>query len=307
LIPKDWYGRRSRLPHEKQRSIMHDQASQLRSLVLRANRQAVADHAPPPQLLVVAGGKPGVGATTVAINLAVALSRNGCRTVLVDADLSSASAATYLECPEVPGIDDVLAARRDIHEILQLAPGGIQLAAGARRGAGAPLCTERSLGRLLKQIRSLGPHADAVVVDAGHLPSDLAARFWQAGDRVLLVTTADAAAVMDSYATIKTMLARLPGAVALELLVNRAAAEAVAADVHRRIDQSCQRFLGISLALRSALPNEAIGKTSAHSLGSIAPSSIAQPESPLAKAFDLLASKFLEESTERPLPRQRVA
>lgn len=296
---------------------MHDQASQLRSLVLRANRQAVADHAPPPQLLVVAGGKPGVGATTVAINLAVALSRNGCRTVLVDANLQNASAAKYLECPEAPGIDDVLAARRDIHEILQLAPGGMQLAAGARRCAGAPICTERSLGRLLKQIRSLGPHADVVVVDAGHTPSDLAARFWQAGDHVLLVTTADAAAVMDSYASIKTMTARLPGAPALELLVNRAATQAIAADVHHRIDQSCQRFLGLSLALRgrlpdgslpdallpdNSLPEQAVPRGGAQSPGAIAP-----PESSLANAVDRLAGEFLEASTDRPLPRRRVA
>ena len=45
-----------------------------------------------PRKIVVSAGKGGVGTTTVAVNLAVSLARLGCRTVLVDADLSGADA-----------------------------------------------------------------------------------------------------------------------------------------------------------------------------------------------------------------------
>ena len=38
-------------------------------------------------IIVVASGKGGVGKSTVAANLAIALSRNGMKTALVDADI----------------------------------------------------------------------------------------------------------------------------------------------------------------------------------------------------------------------------
>ena len=85
---------------------MRDQADELRQLV----RQQIVDssnslHDSPDagdghrrgglRKIVVSAGKGGVGTTTVAVNLAVSLGRMGCRTILVDADLSGAD-ATWL-------------------------------------------------------------------------------------------------------------------------------------------------------------------------------------------------------------------
>jgi flagellar biosynthesis protein FlhG len=98
-------------------------------------------------------------------------------------------------------------------------------------------------------------------VDAGSEPNDLAARLWLCAGQVLLVTSPEAAAVMDSYALVKTLLKRPslsgPGALCgpLALVVNRAADEAQAADVCRRIDQSCRRFLGLPVPLAGWLPH----------------------------------------------------
>src|SRR5580698_267253 len=78
---------------------MSDQANELRQLVLRA-----ALHSPsaeqPPKLIVVTSGKGGVGTTTIAVNLAIALARDGRRTVLVDADLEQADAGRLCHLEE---------------------------------------------------------------------------------------------------------------------------------------------------------------------------------------------------------------
>lgn len=279
---------------------MHDQASHLRQLVLRANRQAAAEHTAPPRLVVLSGGKQGVGCTTLAVNLAVALTAHGCRTVLVDADLGQADAAALCDCSESPDIGDVLAGRHDIHAALQLAPGGVQLVAGTRRGECRTFCTEKALARMMRQIRSLGPHADAVVVDAGHGLDALPTHFWQAADEVLLVTAPDAVAVMDSYSVIKTMLSRSPSAVPLRLLVNFAENATVAADVHRRIDQSCRRFLGIGVALGGVLPADDSAPTAA---SHAAPLVLSDPHSALAAMIEQLAAQLVEECAASPLRR----
>src|SRR5262245_56693153 len=63
---------------------MPDQADKLRQLIASAMDDGGDEHVLAP-LVVVAGAKGGVGTTTIALNLAVALMHAGRRTVLVDA------------------------------------------------------------------------------------------------------------------------------------------------------------------------------------------------------------------------------
>jgi flagellar biosynthesis protein FlhG len=237
---------------------MMDPSSELRRLTLRAGRQANVGDETPPHLIVVSGGKTRVGTTTVAANLAASLASHGLRTVLIDADLQQAAAAAACGGKATPGIGDVIAGRNDIHEVMQLVPAGFQLVAGSKAPEAKAACNPRSLQRLMRQVQELGRFADTVVVDAGSGPSDIASRFWQAAHQVLLVTSAEAAAVMDSYATIKMLWASPSNDDRrLQLIVNRSDSEFVTADVHRRIDQSCRRFLSLSVPLAGGLPTYA--------------------------------------------------
>jgi flagellar biosynthesis protein FlhG len=215
-----------------------------------APRGALAGH----NTLVISGGRPGVGATAIALQLATALAREAQRIVLIDADPFSADIAARCEHSGALGIGEVLAGRKTIHEVLQLGPAGMQILAGAANQQIRDSLNGRSIARLLKQMRSLAPHAEWLVVDAGNQPSELAARLWSAADRLLVVTSPDAVAVMDTYALIKTLLSRQSLRQSPALVVNQAADEATAADVHRRIDQSCRRFLGLAIAFAGWLP-----------------------------------------------------
>jgi len=205
-------------------------------------------------MLAISGGRPGVGATTIALQVATALAREAQRIVLIDADPFAADIAPRCEHSAALGIGEVLAGRKTIHEVLQLGPAGIQILAGAANQQIRDSLNGRSIGRLLKQMRSLAPHADWLIVDAGNQPSEMAAELWSAADRLLVVTSPDAVAVMDTYALIKTLLSRHSLRQSPVLVVNQAADEATAADVHRRIDQSCRRFLGLAIEFAGWLP-----------------------------------------------------
>lgn len=237
---------------------MLDQAERLRSLMRadRGNLLPAASSAVRPHRVVVAGGKGGVGTTTIAVNLAVALARDGHRTVLVDGNLGTADAAGLCGTREAYHIADVLAGRRGIHEALQLGPAGVQVLPGAWATGHITDCAPAAHERLLRELARLGPHAEQVVVDAGNGSHSAVRSFCQAADRVLLVTSPDDASVMNTYAAIKFLRA-IDAQPAIHLFVNLAGHADGARQTHRRLAQACRRFLGFGLPWAGELSHSA--------------------------------------------------
>jgi len=222
---------------------VHDQADYLRRLVKQ--RQAVLAHepsGPAPRLLSVVGAKGGVGATTVAVNLAVALSQFGQRVVLVDADLRGPNVDTLCQLDDGDSLVEVLAGQRSVHEVLRRGPAGVQVLPG-KWSAGEPVeCSPAAQERLIEELRGLGSHADVVILDVGSGVCPRVRRFLAASQAMALVTTPDNVAVMDAYASIKVLASESSPWVGT--LVNFALSGEQAADAAGRIALCCRRFLG---------------------------------------------------------------
>ncbi len=271
---------------------MLDQAAELRRLVSRATRQPANDAERVPRLLVLSGGKGGVGVTTLAVNLSAALSGQGARVVLVDADLYRADVATLCGLEERGNVADVLSARCDVHEVLQPGPAGIQVVPGLWAPGHPADYSETAQQRLLRQLRTLGQYADMVVLDVGNGGNEVLRRFWKAADDVLLVTTPDSMSVMDSYATIKR-LATAEDALTIRLIVNRASDQHIANDVHRRINVSCQRFLGLRVDGLGYLPTTDCADVAA---SAAVPLVISNPEDSATAALVRMAAQVVSET-----------
>ncbi len=266
---------------------MVDQAAELRNLVSQAGREAPAPGSPRPRVIVFSGGKGGVGVTTLAINVAICLVDQGLRVVLVDADLCRADVATLCRLPERGHVGDILSARRDIHEVLERGPGGILIVPGVWAPDHEIPFSHHAQHRLVRQIQSLGRHADIVLIDVGSTSVDIVHRFWLAADDVALVTTPDAVSVMDCYATLKAVLAS--GAVPdiLRLIVNKVRDQAEGEDVHRRIDQSARRFLQRRITL---LGSVAVDPQVVRAADLPLPLMLGAPDAPAAHAIAAIAS-----------------
>jgi flagellar biosynthesis protein FlhG len=231
---------------------MHDQANHLRALVM-AGRRAEPALGAAPRLIALAGGKGGVGVTTLALHLAQALARDGRRTLLVDADTQRPDVATFCHLPEGYNVADVLSGRRTLHEAIRLGPGGIQILPGVSPLGRAVPWTPAAQERFIADLERMGPHADVALVDVGSACDAVAHRFWQAADEVLLVTTPDPVAVLDTYAAVKSYWAT-GGATQIASVVNQVSDGAEAAEVHERLRQACRRFLAADLSQAGSVP-----------------------------------------------------
>jgi protein-tyrosine kinase len=111
--------------------------------------------------LMITGPRPGEGKTLTAINLAISLSHEVGKTVLlVDADLRFPSVHKYLGLPQGPGLVDYLAGEAPLSDLLVhpegldklvILPGG-RAVAGAAELIGSPM-----MGKLVKELKHFYP------------------------------------------------------------------------------------------------------------------------------------------------------
>ena len=231
-------------------SLMYDQANELRQLVRQQVPRRLGDSAGArPRLVVVAGGKGGVGTTTVAVNLAVALARAGRRTVLVDADPDGGDVAMLCGLDERHTLADVLAGAANRRRGAPAGPGGLQVLPGAWALASEPANARRrrrAADRRSSRASATGPTSWSI--DAGNGRSRLARRFWQAADLVLLVTTPELA-VGDGRLRRRSRCWRRRGnAGPIHTLVNQARrARRPPTTSTADLAEACRRFLGVRL------------------------------------------------------------
>ena len=142
---------------------MIDQANDLRKLVMQAAEQPQGSPTRPVRTALVAGGKGGVGTTTVAVNLAVAAAQQGTATVLVDADPDGPDVQSLCRLRQRHTISDVLRGRRTLGEALQPGPGGVMILPGAWAAADLADAPVMSQQKLIDQFAGLATRADLVV------------------------------------------------------------------------------------------------------------------------------------------------
>ncbi len=205
-------------------------------------------------LVVVTGARAGVGATTVALNLAAVLADRGQKVLLVEtAPLRHESGDAIAARRDVEhGLGDVLAGTCGIEEAIVTGAGGLKMLLQRSGSRGATDPTRQAYERFLGELRSLKGRFDLIVVDAGRGQAQWSQRLWSQSKLIALVSTPDDDAVLDAYATIKQSVAsgdEWP----VRLLVNQADSMAAADRAHRRIYKSCQRFLSRSVPALPAL------------------------------------------------------
>jgi septum site-determining protein MinD len=149
-------------------------------------------------MYAVAGGKGGVGKTTTALNLAVALETAGTDTAVVDADLGMTNFGELAGIDTEESIHDVLAGLATVADARVAGPAGVTVLAGDRDLEAYRRADPSELRAVIRQLRR---EHDVVITDTGAGLSHESLVPYGLADGVVLVTTPDRTAAVDTGKT----------------------------------------------------------------------------------------------------------
>ena len=174
-------------------------------------------------MVVVYAPKGGVGKTTIAFNLAVAVGQAGARTVLVDGNLQFGDLRTLLRVPaEAPSILDLPTDRigeSDLQDVLWRDPSGIDILLAPPRVEMAEMVSVRDVEKAISILRRL---YGVVVVDMPSALGDIPLALLDAADTILEIVTYDSTTIRNTLAIAEAFRAIGYPASKVQYVVNRA-------------------------------------------------------------------------------------
>jgi len=198
------------------------------------------------KVISITSGKGGVGKTNAAANLGVALAGLGKKVMILDANLGLGNLDVLLGVSPRYNINDVIAGRKRIRDIVIQGPGGIRILAS---GSGLYDVTELSCRQktdLITQMDELDDDIDFLLIDAGSGISENVMFFNTAAHEIIVVASPEPTTITDTYAQMAVM-SQNHAQNRFQLLINSVTSEEEAKGVYKKLCNITDRFLNISL------------------------------------------------------------
>jgi flagellar biosynthesis protein FlhG len=223
------------------------QASSLLTGSATARRQCRA--------IAVAGGKGGVGKSTMAVNLGMSLSMAGHQVMLLDADMGLANVDVLLGLAPTRHIGHFLEGECQLEDLLMTAPRGLQVIPA---GSGARRLAQLDRGEyagIIRAFEELSQPPRYLLVDTAAGLTDSVAMFASAADDVVLVVCDEPASITDAYALIK-VLSRDFDVRRFRMVANMVRNETEARQLHHKLTRVSDRFLDVVIDFTGWVPHD---------------------------------------------------
>jgi flagellar biosynthesis protein FlhG len=205
------------------------------------------------QVIAVTGGKGGVGKTTVAVNLSLALAKLGRRVVLLDGDLGLANIDTLLGLSRQYTLVDLIEGRCELSDVMVRGPGGVRIVPAASGIQSMAHLSAAQHAGLIQAFSEIGDSLDVLVIDTAAGIGTSVVSLVRAAHEVMLVVCDEPTSITDAYALIK-LLNRDYGMVRFRVLVNMAQSPQEGRALFAKLTKVTDHFLDVTLQYVGVVP-----------------------------------------------------
>ncbi len=258
-------------------AVLPDQAAGLRDLAQPRSVRVIA----------VTGGKGGVGKTNVSVNLALAMSDQGKRVMIMDADLGLANVDVMLGiCPRY-NLSHVLSGERRLEEIIVTGPTGLKIVPASSGIKGMAELPAGQHAALIRAFGELGQNIDVMLVDTAAGISDSVISFTKASQEVIVVICDEPASMTDAYALIK-LLQREHGISRFRILANMVKNKQEGRRLYENLARVTDRYLFVELDYMGSVPYDKLLRKAVRKQSAVVES---YPDSCSSRQFKVLAQQ----------------
>jgi flagellar biosynthesis protein FlhG len=223
-----------------------DQAEGLRRLLAPASARIVT----------VLAAKPGMGATSVVINLAAALGRSGKDVLVLDEHMTHNNVANSLAMRPRFDLMHAVRGEKSVAQVMQRAPGRMNILTASRAIQALPTLDGTERERMASGLVDAADGMDAVLVDAAVQEDDRSLCACLSGNEPLvLVTTPSVSGITETYALIKRLVMQ-NGHQSFGIVINKVRSEQEANTVFANMSHVARRHLNVRLEFLGAIPDD---------------------------------------------------
>lgn len=219
---------------------MADQASQLREMAgVHLDFFSRVSNA---RVLAVTSGKGGVGKTNLAVNLSIALSRNGGKVAILDADFGLANIDVLLGLTPRFHLAHLLYGDATLDDIVLQGPGGVLIVPASSGLERMVNMSDWEKELLWTKLYPLLSRVDWLIVDTAAGISNMVTDFLVKAHEVILVCSDEPTSLVDAYALVKVLESKSAGKT-IQMVVNNVDSDAEGREIHRQLSRVVQNFL----------------------------------------------------------------
>ncbi len=231
------------------------------------------------RIILIASGKGGVGKTTLAANLAIAMTRLGQDVIVVDANVSTGNLATHLGLKKVQGtLHNVLEGKARIEDVIYYHPGGVKF---IPTGSSLAEIERKAKKSLEEALLDLVGKVDMIIIDAAAGLGEEMRKALKISSEILIITNPELPSIIQALKTHK--LAVKHGLKPLGIVINRLVGKNY--EVHKK---TIEEFA--ELPVIAVIPEDEEVKKS---INEQMPLVLKKPRSKAAKEIRKLAAKIL--------------